>query len=82
MTSGGVNIASGTSFQAVLPQAMPTQTGFSIDFIGCGGGGAPKQSGVNGGGGGWNCAGGFPGGGSAFASSGLTSAGGLVIVEW
>tara|TARA_R110000868_G_scaffold136848_3_gene349993 strand:+ start:7413 stop:8270 length:858 start_codon:yes stop_codon:yes gene_type:complete len=85
MTAGGFNITGGTAFTAVMPQAMPVQTGFSIDFIGCGGGGAPTQAGINGGGGGFNCSGGFPGGGSAYSSSTapyLTSAGGLVIVEW
>ena len=81
MTTGGVSSTS-TSFYSTMPTASIQP--FSIDFIGTGGGGGLYQGGVNGGGGGQGgTGGGFPGGGSAYGSpSDVSSAGGLVIVEW
>ena len=59
------------------------ESGFSIDFIGTGGGGVYTHAGVNGGGGGGaaggTALGGFPGGGGGNVSAGGD---GLVIVEW
>jgi hypothetical protein len=60
------------------------ESGFSIDFIGTGGGGASEYAGINGGGGAGggagSGAGGFPGGGGGGTSA--TGGFGLVIVEW
>lgn len=62
--------------------ANPTsgqESGFSIDFIGTGGGGGYTGGGINGGGGGYSGAGGYPGGGGGNYCYGAP---GLVIVEY
>jgi hypothetical protein len=96
-TNGGNNCPGGHGFLgrgagggATISNFQPTtgqEGGFSIDFIGTGGGGngpSPNgASGINGGGGGGGSgggtSGGFPGGGAGYNG---VSAGGLVIVEW
>jgi hypothetical protein len=61
------------------PATSGLQPQFSIDFIGCGGGGTGPNPGVNGGGGGSASFGGYPGGGGGSSAYGAP---GLVIVEW
>ena len=63
---------------------MPTsgfESGFGLDAIGCGGGGATYQGGSNGGGGGDYGSGGWPGGGGGRGSN-AWGGNGLVIVEF
>lgn len=83
MTLGAV-YSGGATPVLVQAQAFPTQSAFSIDFIGVGGGGTVNVGAVNGGGGGYSSnGGGFPGGGTGYSGpSASLSAGGLVIVEW
>lgn len=61
------------------PPTSGFQPQFSIDFVGCGGGGAGNIPGINGGGGGSGSIGGYPGGGGGSSAYGAP---GLVIVEW
>lgn len=81
--SGSYFAASTTNAGISINPATSGMTQFSIDFIGCGGGGAGSSTGgygghgVNGGGSGPSGSGGYPGGGGG-AYGGL----GLVIVEW
>jgi hypothetical protein len=70
--------ASSVGASITLPTSGLDSTVLNLDAIGTGGGGANRQSGINGGGAGNNGLGGFPGGGGA----GTTGGAGLVIVEW
>lgn len=78
---GGNNIIQTAGCFITMPTSGQSQQ-FSIDFIGCGGGGSFQQSGVNGGGGGATFAGGTPGGGCGSMGSPVAGGAGLVIVEW
>lgn len=81
--SGSYFAVSSTNAGISINPATSGMTQFSVDFIGCGGGGAGSCSGgygghgVNGGGSGPTGSGGYPGGGG-----GAYGAGGMVIVEW
>jgi len=81
LTTGGI-FNTTTTYYAIQPTASIQP--FSIDLIGTGGGGGYQCHGINGGGGGYQFYGGFPGGGSGAnaTTTGILSAGGLVIVEW
>ena len=73
----------GMVLTTVYPPTSGLEPGFSIDFIGTGGGGNDGGNGINGGGGGsigvLTAKGGIPGGGGGTLGNGGQ---GLVIVEW